>query len=363
MSIKNLTLLFTYMHFLRRCPLLILALLKGFAQGLLLRRHTLRMMEFQLTFKCNSKCIMCSAADFTHREDETMSLDEMKNVWRQAQAMGASMVTLTGGEPTLRPDILEIIRMLSPNRTLISLTSNSLGLTDQFLLKLKQAGLHSLGISLDGITAEENDAIRGVPGHFEKAVSATKYAVSIGINVTISHTINSENIVTMDEFRKFAEGLGAHYAPLLTVPIGRAYDSTKLLSQANIETFEAFRKKHKLRIDYSLNYFLTNMCDAGWEKLCVSPYGDVIGCNLVHISVGNVMKEPLKKIRQRMLRHPLYNRSYPGCPGAMDTELMQPYYLAHLRDFDQYPPTIEQLDSLIKEKYPEIASSVASFWR
>ena len=55
-----------------------------------------------------------------------------------------------------------------------------------------------------------------------------------------------------------------------------------------------------------------------------------------------------------MLQHPLYKRSYPGCPGAIDIKMMQPYYLKHLRDFDIYPPTIEQLDNLIKEKYPDV---------
>src|SRR3989339_1150712 len=104
----------------------------GYAKTLLLGQSVLRTIELALLTECNSKCIMCYASKMKKEDDKYLSVEEYRNVWKQASRLGAFSVILSGGEPTLRKDLFDIISVMDPKNTIFALVTNSLNLNKSF---------------------------------------------------------------------------------------------------------------------------------------------------------------------------------------------------------------------------------------
>ncbi len=118
----------------------------------------------QLNFfaRCNLKCKICSIQNFTiHDESYELSYETMIDLIRQASEMGVKDVLLLGGEPLLREDIFEIVKLIKKYKMIAVIVTNGTLLDEKMLDKLFDSGLDNLHISIDGASEDTFSKIRG----------------------------------------------------------------------------------------------------------------------------------------------------------------------------------------------------------
>lgn len=125
-----------------------------------------------LTNRCNSKCMMCNY--WQNKETEDLGLTDIIRVFKEAKEAGVKAVTLYGGEPLIRKDIFEIVRLAKENGFKVGIITNALLLDERMAGQIAESGTDSVTISMDAGEGL-NDEIRGVTGAFEKSLKAIFY--------------------------------------------------------------------------------------------------------------------------------------------------------------------------------------------
>ncbi|MEW6746860.1 MAG: radical SAM protein [Planctomycetota bacterium] len=121
-----------------------------------------------VTYRCNHRCVMCN---FPQRAERRFpSRERLQAVLNEFARRGSTAVGITGGEPTLRPDLELIIRHARSLGLIVHLNSNGSAFTWGRARSLLAAGLASINISLDGACAETHDRLRRTPGSFARIV-------------------------------------------------------------------------------------------------------------------------------------------------------------------------------------------------
>lgn len=180
---------------------------------------------FALTTKCNCKCIMCGM----HKNPpELMEFEDVKKVLKFLAENKFIVVYFTGGEPTLHPNIVEIVEFADRLGLATSLTTNGT-LTKNQLKGLKDAGLMLLSVSIDHWNPEICEKIRGVKGIMQKQEEAILYAKKIGLKVYALVYINPWLVV--DGIEKIIDYVNFN----LGAPIGFCYPT-----QSEVNTFKLY---------------------------------------------------------------------------------------------------------------------------
>lgn len=167
-------------------------------------------LRISLTQRCNLRCVFCHMEGQPVSREE-LSAEEIVRVVRAAAEMGVDRVKLTGGEPTLRTDLPEIVRGIRPLVAEVSMTTNGLKL-EELAPTLRAAGLDRVNVSLPSLDPETYRRLTGVDG-VARAVRGVRAAAEAGlvpikINVVALHGSN-DNSSTVEELLRFAQGLGA----------------------------------------------------------------------------------------------------------------------------------------------------------
>lgn len=162
-----------------------------------LRYHTLPVLsEIALTYRCNLACRFCYAGCGCRRGDEEIELDTdgfkrvLDAIIEEAEVPS---VSFTGGEPTLRPDLPELVRYARSRGMWTNLITNGTRLTAGLADALRQAGLDSAQVSLEAGEAGRHDAIVGREGAFAETIAGLRAARDAGIRVHTNTTISALN--------------------------------------------------------------------------------------------------------------------------------------------------------------------------
>ncbi|MEQ8278685.1 MAG: radical SAM protein [Deltaproteobacteria bacterium] len=185
---------------------------------------------WEITLACDLECNHCGSRAARRRPDE-LSTAECLDVVTQLAALGCREVTLIGGEAYLRKDWTTLIRAVADAGMLPGVQTGARNLTEKRVAEAAEAGLRVIGVSIDGL-AETHDAIRGVPGSFDKAITALetckRYGMELSVNTQIHSSILGELPAMLDRFIEI--GI-ATWQIQLTVAMGRAADNDALLVQ------------------------------------------------------------------------------------------------------------------------------------
>lgn len=162
-------------------------------------------LRITLTNRCNVNCLYCHHDGMVTSKDE-MTADELYSICKIAKNMGVKKIRISGGEPLIRKDIVEIIdKIASLEFEDISITTNGTFL-EKYAEDLKNAGLDRLNVSLDTLNPEtymfitKKDYLESVKAGILKAVEVGFYPVKI--NMVIMKDINQNEIRDMFEFCK-----------------------------------------------------------------------------------------------------------------------------------------------------------------
>jgi len=165
------------------------------------KKKVLHNVVWEITLKCNARCIHCGSSAGDAREDE-LSTEEALNICDQLSEVGCKVVNLIGGELFLRPDWHEIIKRLIQGNVDVSIITNGIALTEDKIDFLADIGIKTLGISIDGGNPETNDHIRQVPGLFDKIFNIMEYIDKKSLNAVAITTLNKLNISELPQLRE-----------------------------------------------------------------------------------------------------------------------------------------------------------------
>ncbi len=191
---------------------------------------------WEVTQACDLACVHCRASAQPDRHPMELSTDEGKQLIDQIADLKVPVFVLTGGDPIKRPDLFELIGHARSMGVRVSLTPSATPLlTREIVVRLKEAGLARLAVSLDGATATTHDAFRGMVGSYARTLDAVRWANEIGLPVQINTTFSRRNIGEMDDLAALIESLKITlWSVFFLVPTGRG----KLNDLLNAEEFE-----------------------------------------------------------------------------------------------------------------------------
>jgi len=169
--------------------------------------RTVQYLRVSVTDKCNLRCVYCMPMEglpWLKRED-LLSYEEIEQILRVMAPMGLERVRITGGEPLVRQDLPELVKLVAgvPGIRDISLSTNAVLLGDQ-AEALRSAGVQRLNVSLDSLQPDRVDSIARRPGSYPKIMEGLDAAERVGfapikVNVVLIRGQND------DEIRDFAE--------------------------------------------------------------------------------------------------------------------------------------------------------------
>ncbi|MCU0918356.1 MAG: PqqD family peptide modification chaperone [Planctomycetes bacterium] len=171
----------------------------------------LHTIYFYVTGSCNLRCRHCWIDPVTESHRSTLHLPwrELKPIFEEAKAIGLRSVKLTGGEPFLHPDILQILADLPAMGLGVRMETNGTLIGEREATALKEAKAN-FSISLDGPTAEVHDDLRNVPGAFNKTMKGISAVRAQGLGFQIICSLYRKNADLLPSIAGFAETLGAH---------------------------------------------------------------------------------------------------------------------------------------------------------
>lgn len=190
-------------------------------------------IDLYVTRRCNLNCIYCFADSkyignkIKGDSCNEMHIDRIKNLIDQIANLEIKKVTLTGGEPTLRPDLAEIIHHFIINNIEVFLATNAYSISDKQAQELRAAGLREVQVKLDAANSKTQDKLSGVRGSYEKLIKGIETLKKYSFKVSIVAVVTSLNIKEIPEVIKTCADLSVDevdpriYAPGIWALSGR----------------------------------------------------------------------------------------------------------------------------------------------
>ena len=179
---------------------------------------------WEVTRACALACKHCRAIAQPQAHPDELSHDEAMALVDKIAELAPPMLVLTGGDPMMRSDIFELISYATQRGLRVALSpaaTNRLINTD--FARLKEAGVVSMSLSLDGATRETHDRFRGVPHTFERTLQAAQAAMDAGIQLQVNTTLAKSTLPELDGFIELMNQIKPDvWSVFVLVPTGRA---------------------------------------------------------------------------------------------------------------------------------------------
>jgi len=285
------TVFLKYLNLIKQKPSILLRGIKYLFLARVLNKRVLRGVELAITYQCFGKCEKCSC--FVLKEDnrKEMSKEQILNIADQIVKLGAILINITGGDPLLRNDVLDILFELRKKPVIVSLSTNGLLLTDSLLIKLKNAGLNVIQISLNSPDEKEHDKEIGINGSYKKVIASISKASQLDIEVLINFVVTKEMLYS-DKIGKMVDIARRYNSYLSLIFPAQIGGWQKKEVNLNIKDYELVKKWLKLKFvtaDTETCYY-KGFCPAGIDKAYISPYGDFYPCPFIQKKYGNVLE-------------------------------------------------------------------------
>ncbi len=262
-------------------------------------------LTWELTYACNLACVHCLSAS-GKRDPRELSTAQCKDIIDELERMQVFYVNIGGGEPTVRPDFWELVDYATAHHVGVKFSTNGVRITPEVAARLAASDYVDVQVSLDGATAEVNDAIRG-PGAYDMAIRALENLAAAGFtDVKISVVVTRHNIDQLDDFAALASRYGATLRITRLRPSGRgvdAWDDLHPTARQQKQLYDWLVAKSERVLTGDSFFHLSplgesgalaglNMCGAGRVVCLIDPVGDVYACPFaIHeqFLAGNVL--------------------------------------------------------------------------
>jgi mycofactocin biosynthetic radical S-adenosylmethionine protein MftC len=246
-------------------------------------------LTWELTYACNLACVHCLSSS-GRRDPRELSTAECKAVIDELERMQVFYVNIGGGEPTVRPDFWELVDYATEHHVGVKFSTNGVKITPDIARRLAASDYVDVQISLDGATAEVNDAVRG-QGSYATALRAMRNLAAAGFRgFKISVVVTRSNAGQLDDFQAIADRFGAQLRLTRLRPSGRGADVWDELHPTASQQRELYdwlvaRGDQVLTGDSFFHLAAygdalpgLNLCGAGRVVCLIDPVGDVYAC-------------------------------------------------------------------------------------
>lgn len=292
------------------------------------RGESTAIIDFCFDYKCNMHCEHCCNLSFEKKKRE-MTIEDLKDVARQADELGLAQFNISGGEPLTFDNLNEIIEAINPKKFHISMSSNGLLLTKEKAEHLKKIGLDKIRISVDSFNEEEYLKTRKQKGTYNKAIEALFIAKEAGLQTTIQTVVSHQSCRTQatEELAKFANKNDFNLDLLVARAIGRWEGKEEVLIDGeDAKYLMNLRNKYPVvHRDVFPTYGQDRGCGAVTNNLHLTKYGDILPCVFIHISIGNIFEEPLKDIIERGLSLKWFGMHHKLCLSGENKHFISKY--------------------------------------
>ena len=284
-----------------------------FAAGVALQRPFQCLV--QITNRCNMTCSFCDFWPNGVASDKELSLTDYQRVAAELSRIGTFLVSIEGGEPFVRRDVIDIVRAFAAHHLTV-LYTNGWYVDERAAQALFAAGLTQIGVSIDYSQGARHDAKRGIPGTFERACRALRLlrdaAPRGGKQVHVMTVLTADNHLDLDALLELSATLGVGHCITLLSNRGFRRGKHDALPPAGVTSklLELWQRHPHLRVfrDYlqRADAFLRNdaelpRCRAGVQSFNIDHCGNVSPCiEKIDQPVGNIREVPIAELLARM---------------------------------------------------------------
>jgi len=249
-------------------------------------------LTWEITYACNLQCVHCLSSSGT-RDPRELSTAQAKAVLDELRDLQVFYINIGGGEPMIRKDFFEILEHAETNDIGVKFSTNGTYITAENARRLAAMNYLDIQISLDGVDADTNDAVRG-KGSYATAIAAMNHLRDANFGqFKISVVVTRHNVDQLDAFKALADSYGAQLRITRLRPSGRGADTWDELhpTQQQQRQIYDWLMKHGDNVltgdsFFHLNAFGEslpglNLCGAGRVVCLIDPIGDVYACPFV----------------------------------------------------------------------------------
>ena len=275
----------------------------------------------RVTDRCDLRCIHCFVDSGRSHVNE-LTTDEIKGIIDWAARNGSFRLGITGGEPTLRKDLVEIAGYARENGLWTMITTNGFSLTEDLCRKLKEIEINQVDVSIDNSTAEAHDHFRGCKGSFERATQAVKMLLSHNITTAVTAVVSTRNFEDLPSLYQLARELKVPFFRAdVFIALGRGQRDLALTAEQFRTVYEWMDKLHDPgikaeRIFGNFDFLFPDkyrpdimevacghkgvpVCEAGITRCSITADGTVLPCSYFctpEFYAGNIRENTLDEI-------------------------------------------------------------------
>ncbi|MDF1512973.1 MAG: radical SAM protein [Anaerolineae bacterium] len=259
------------------------------------------MGSFELTYRCNLRCVHCYLDDQHNGVPglQELSFSEIRGILDQIADAGCLWLLLTGGEPLVRPDFLDIYRYAKSKGFLVTLFTNGTLLTPEIADVLAEYKPFMVEVTLYGHTQETYERVTGIPGSHARCMRGIELLQERGIQFSLKTMVLTLNQDELADMEAFAESLdvGFRFDPLVNAGMdGTHVPLTYRLSPGEIVNLDiahpermtewrAFYDQHMPGFEHPGTRYV---CAAGVRTFHIDPYGQLGVCVLAREPAFNL---------------------------------------------------------------------------
>jgi radical SAM protein with 4Fe4S-binding SPASM domain len=312
-------------------------------------------MDLALTYNCQNDCVHCYAGG--PHETSELSTEQWKQIIDRVHEIGVFIVTFTGGEPTLREDLAELVLHAQNKGIVTGLITNGRKLNDKgYVEKLEKSGLDFVQVTLESHKPKVHDLMTASKGSWKETVEGIENVVPTHIYASTNTTLSKYNAADFLETMDFIKGLGvAAFGCNSLIYSGKASTISEkfvLPLETLNELLPRIRDKaHQLGLRF-LWYTPTQYCRFDPVKLglgiksctaaninmCIGPNGEVYPCQSYFEGLGNILKDDWSNIWNNSIAVKIRKREYAEpkckdcpqlqvCGGGCPLELQKENYI------------------------------------
>ncbi|MGW4561222.1 mycofactocin radical SAM maturase [Streptomyces sp. NPDC004561] len=246
-------------------------------------------LTWELTYACNLACVHCLSSS-GRRDPRELTTDECKAVIDELERMQVFYVNIGGGEPTVRPDFWELVDYATAHHVGVKFSTNGVRITPEVARRLAAGDYVDVQLSLDGATAEVNDAVRG-EGSYDTVLRAMENLAAAGFaGFKISVVATRHNIGQLDKFKALTDRYGAQLRLTRLRPSGRGadvWDELHPTAEQQRQLYDWLVANGEQVLTGDSFFHLSaygealpglNLCGAGRVVCLIDPVGEVYAC-------------------------------------------------------------------------------------
>jgi len=282
-------------------------------------------MDLALTYRCNNRCVHCY--NDPSRAKQELSTDGWKKVLEIVWLLGIPHVVFTGGEPTLRADLPELITFAEQLGLVTGLNTNGRRLSDTaFTERLVSSGLDHVQITLESHDADIHDRIVCSKGAWDQTTAGIRNALETKLFVMTNTTMLKDNSPFLAETLAYLDEIGVPTVGLNgLIYSGRGTSTDQGITEEELAILLETAKTHAAASGQRLIWYTPTMycrfnpiesglgvkgCTAALYNMCVEPDATVIPCQSYYQGLGNILEDAWENIWEHDLAVSIRNRAY-----------------------------------------------------